>query len=167
MLTRTLAIGQNDDQECGPRPPERAEKPEPWGRPAHEVLDTIVRWPPKHSGLEGQSSVREVDAALTTPLPVASPASAAFSAERLSRMDDAMQSEIDAGHDAGISVMVARHGTLATSRGDGDQSLEGRAPLREDAIFHIASMTKPVIARGGRHGQRSDIPSDPRDRDGS
>jgi len=88
----------------------------------------------------------DVDAKLATPLPIASPSSMGFSAERLSRMDSAMQSEIDAGHYAGISVMVARHGKLVKSQRYGYQTLEGREPLREDAIYRIASMTKPIIA---------------------
>ena len=54
----------------------------------------------------------DVDAKLATPLPIASPSSVGFSAERLNRIDPAMQAEIDAGHYAGISVMVARHGKL-------------------------------------------------------
>jgi CubicO group peptidase (beta-lactamase class C family) len=82
---------------------------------------------------------------LSSPLPVASPASVGFSAERLDRLDDAMQVEIDAGHYAGISLMVARHGKLVKFRRYGYQTLESRAPLREDAIFRIASMTKPII----------------------
>jgi CubicO group peptidase (beta-lactamase class C family) len=73
-------------------------------------------------------------------------ASVGFSAERLNRMDSAMQAEIDAGHYAGISVMVARHGKLVKSASYGRQSLEAGAPLRDDAIFRIASMTKPIIA---------------------
>jgi CubicO group peptidase (beta-lactamase class C family) len=51
-----------------------------------------------------------------------------------------------AGHYAGISVMVARHGKLVKSGFYGCQTLEGREPLREDAIYRIASMTKPIIA---------------------
>jgi CubicO group peptidase (beta-lactamase class C family) len=82
----------------------------------------------------------------STPLPVASPASLGFSLERLDRLDDAMRVEIDAGHYAGISVMVARHGKVAKFGSYGYQSLETGAPLREDAIFRIASMTKPIIA---------------------
>ena len=79
-------------------------------------------------------------------LPLASPASVGFSTERLDRLDDAMQVEIDAGHYAGISVMVARHDKLVKSRRYGYQSLGGSEPLREDAIYRIASMTKPIIA---------------------
>jgi CubicO group peptidase (beta-lactamase class C family) len=81
----------------------------------------------------------------TTPLPTASPASVGFSPERLDRLDDAMQVEIDAGHYAGISLIVARHGQLVKFRRYGYQTLESRSPLREDAIFRIASMTKPII----------------------
>lgn len=92
------------------------------------------------------SEVLEVDAKLATPLPVASPESVGFSTERLNRLDGAMQAEIDAGHYAGISVMVARHGKLVKFRRYGYQALGGSEPLREDAIFRIASMTKPIIA---------------------
>jgi CubicO group peptidase (beta-lactamase class C family) len=83
---------------------------------------------------------------LATPLPTASPSSVGFSAERLNRIDPAMQAEIDAGHYAGISVMAARHGRLVKSGFYGYQTLESREPLREDAIYRIASMTKPIIA---------------------
>jgi CubicO group peptidase (beta-lactamase class C family) len=82
----------------------------------------------------------------TTPLPVVDPESVGFCPERLDRLDDAMQTEIDAGHYAAISVMVARHGKLVKSQRYGYQTLESRSPLREDAIFRIASMTKPIIA---------------------
>ena len=92
------------------------------------------------------SNIHEVDRPLPTPLPVAAAASLGFSIERLNRLDAAMRAEIDAGHYAGISVMIARHGRLAKSACYGFQTLEGRAPLREDAIFRIASMTKPIIA---------------------
>jgi CubicO group peptidase (beta-lactamase class C family) len=86
------------------------------------------------------------DARLASPLPTASPSSVGFCAQRLNRIDPAMQAEIDAGHYAGISVMVARHGKLVKSGFYGYQTLEAREPLREDAIYRIASMTKPIIA---------------------
>jgi CubicO group peptidase (beta-lactamase class C family) len=91
-------------------------------------------------------SMTEKTHPLTAPLPTASPDSAGFSPERLNRVDGAMQAEIDAGHYAGISVMVARHGKLVKSGFHGYQTLEGHEPLREDAIYRIASMTKPIIA---------------------
>ena len=64
----------------------------------------------------------------TTPLPVVDPGSVGFCPERLDRLDDAMQTEIDAGHYAGISLMVARHGKLVKFGSYGYQTLEGRAP---------------------------------------
>jgi acetyl esterase len=82
----------------------------------------------------------------TVPVPETPAASAGFCPERLDRLDKAMQAEIDAGHYAGISLMVARHGTLVKFQRYGYQTLESREPLREDAIFRIASMTKPIIA---------------------
>ncbi len=92
------------------------------------------------------SSSNDVRSPATLPLPSASPESVGFSTARLDRLDTAMQAEIDAGHYAAISVMVARHGKLVKFRGYGYQSLESRAPLRDDAIYRIASMTKPIIA---------------------
>src|ERR1700744_5075267 len=89
---------------------------------------------------------KESSSAVSAPLSTASPESVGFSPERLDRLDDAMQVEIDAGHYAGISVMVARHGKLVKFRPYGHQVLGAREPLREDAIFRIASMTKPIIA---------------------
>src|SRR6202161_440324 len=81
----------------------------------------------------------------TTALPIVDPASVGFCRGRLDRLDDAMQVEIDAGHYAGISLLVARHGKLVKFRRFGYQTLESREPLREDVIFRIASMTKPII----------------------
>jgi CubicO group peptidase (beta-lactamase class C family) len=87
----------------------------------------------------------EVDATKAMPLPVASPASVGFCSKRLNLIDDAMQAEIDAGHYPAISLMVARHGKLVKFGRYGYQTLEYREPLREDAIFRIASMTKPIM----------------------
>jgi CubicO group peptidase (beta-lactamase class C family) len=81
-----------------------------------------------------------------TPLPLAEPEAVGFSSERLNRIDCAMQAEIDAGHYAGISIMIARHGKLIKNEQYGYQSLESKQPMREDSIFRIASMTKPIIA---------------------
>ena len=57
-----------------------------------------------------------------------------------------MQADLTLRHYAGISVMVARHGKLVKADRYGYQSLGGSEPLREDAIYRIASMTKPIIA---------------------
>jgi CubicO group peptidase (beta-lactamase class C family) len=81
-----------------------------------------------------------------TPLPPASPDSVGFSGDRLHRLDGAIEALIDAGNYAGISVTIARHGKLVKSAHYGFQSLDSKESLREDAIYRIASMTKPIIA---------------------
>lgn len=83
---------------------------------------------------------------MTAPLPTTDSASVGFDSARLNHIDTAMQAEIDAGHYAAISVLVARHGKLVKFQQYGYQSLESAAPLRVDAIFRVASMTKPIIA---------------------
>lgn len=82
----------------------------------------------------------------TASLPVSSPDTIGFSTDKLNRIDAAMQAEIDASHYAAVSVAVARHGKLVKSGFYGYQTLEGHEPLRNDAIYRIASMTKPILA---------------------
>jgi CubicO group peptidase (beta-lactamase class C family) len=72
------------------------------------------------------------------------PESLGFSTDRLRKLDAAMQAEIDAGKYAAISVMIARHGEVIKDSRYGYQDLAKRSPLQADAIFRIASMTKPV-----------------------
>jgi CubicO group peptidase (beta-lactamase class C family) len=67
-----------------------------------------------------------------------------FSAERLQRIDGAMQAQIDSGTYAGLCLLILRHGATAKDSCYGYQSLATRAPIRRDAIYRIASMTKPV-----------------------
>jgi hypothetical protein len=88
---------------------------------------------------ENPIGISAKDALDTTaaPLPIASSGSVGFSPQRLDRLDAAMQAEIDAGHYAGISVMVTRHGKLVKSQRYGYETLEGRQPLREDATYDI------------------------------
>src|SRR5262245_428179 len=52
-------------------------------------------------------------AAVAAELPTARPADVGLSADRLARLDAAMQAEVDAGRKAGIVALVARHGRVA------------------------------------------------------
>ena len=67
-----------------------------------------------------------------------------FSTERLQRLDKALQAQIDSGIYAGICLLILRHGETAWDTCHGYQSLATREPLRHDAIYRIASMTKPI-----------------------
>ena len=79
---------------------------------------------------------------LTTPDPVG----AGFSPERLARIAPWYQSQIDTGALPGAVVAIARDGKLAYLQAIGTYDRAGKLPLKPDAIFWIASMTKPVTS---------------------
>ena len=74
------------------------------------------------------------------------PEAAGFSAARLARIAPWYQSQIDAGALSGAVVAVARDGKLAYLQAIGTYDRAGKIPLKPDAIFWIASMTKPVTS---------------------
>lgn len=57
-----------------------------------------------------------------------------------------IEEDVRAQRICGAAVAVSQHGHMLYSRAIGFQSPEQSQPLREDAIFRIASMTKPVTA---------------------
>lgn len=68
-------------------------------------------------------------------------------ASRLDRITDHLQKNyIDPGKIAGCQVMVARHGHQAYFRSFGDMDRERGKAMRDDAIFRIYSMTKPITS---------------------
>lgn len=77
-------------------------------------------------------------------LPAASPEAVGMSSERLARLSMAMQQLVDAGRLAGITTMVARHGKVAHFEAYGHRDVEQGAPMTQDTIFRIYSMTKPI-----------------------
>src|SRR5262245_50420341 len=79
------------------------------------------------------------------PVPAEGPAgSLGFSASRLARIAAWYQAQIDAGALPGAVVLIARHGKLAYLQAVGFQDRAKMIPLKPDAIFWLASMTKPV-----------------------
>ncbi len=68
-----------------------------------------------------------------------------MSAERLARIDPAMQAQIDRGVYAGISTVVARRGEIVHQGRYGFRDKEAGLPMTEDTIFRLYSMTKPII----------------------
>ena len=59
-----------------------------------------------------------------------------------------LQAYVGDGKLAGAVAVVARRGRVVHSESAGWLDLEQRIPMREDAIFRIYSMTKPVVAAG-------------------
>jgi len=79
-------------------------------------------------------------------LPRARPEDVGMSTERLARLGDAFQQYAEEGRLPGAVVLVARHGRTAYFEAFGSLDLESGSPMREDAIFRIASQTKAVVS---------------------
>jgi CubicO group peptidase (beta-lactamase class C family) len=74
------------------------------------------------------------------------PEGAGFSTKRLGRIAPWYQARVDAGALPGAVVAIARNGKLAYLQAIGSYDRAGQIPLKPDAIFWIASMTKPVTS---------------------
>lgn len=74
------------------------------------------------------------------------PRKVGFSAERLERIPRHFQKAIDAEKVTGFVTLVAREGKIVDRRVMGRMDLETGRVMREDAIFRIYSMSKPIAA---------------------
>ena len=75
-----------------------------------------------------------------------SPEDVGMSSARLARIESAMQHYIDAGLTPGVITAILRKGKLVHFAVQGDMDVENRRPMQDDAIFRIASMTKPITS---------------------
>jgi len=82
------------------------------------------------------------------PLPRADPASVGLSPERLARIAPVFKGEIEKGRIPGVVLAVARRGKLAYFEAIGAIDPATKAPMTTDALFSIASMTKPMVSVG-------------------
>src|ERR1700751_1928132 len=83
--------------------------------------------------------------ALAQELPkLARPEDAGFSSERLSRITQFFQSEVDKGAIPGAVLLVSRNGEGVYREVSGYHDRENKVPMKPDSIFRIFSMTKPV-----------------------
>ena len=70
-----------------------------------------------------------------------------MSAARLARLDDVMKRRyVDTGRLPGSLTMVYRRGALVHTGMAGHIDVERNKPMRDDAIFRIYSMSKPITA---------------------
>ena len=67
-----------------------------------------------------------------------------FDPGRLARLDAHFKKYVDDGRLPGWSLAVARDGEIAHASTYGWADIEAKRPLEGDAIFRIASMTKPI-----------------------
>jgi CubicO group peptidase (beta-lactamase class C family) len=87
-----------------------------------------------------------VTAAARQDLPSAKPESVGLSSERLERITTKVQQTIDDKRIAGAVTLVARHGKVVYFKSQGSLDREASKPMRNDAIFRICSMSKPITS---------------------
>ncbi|MCX5646580.1 MAG: serine hydrolase [Phycisphaerae bacterium] len=79
-------------------------------------------------------------------LPQAPPRSVGLSQQRLDRIGMLMQEHVDGKLLAGAVALVARDGKVAYLKSVGMQDKEMNVAMKPDAIFRIASMSKPITS---------------------
>ena len=76
---------------------------------------------------------------------IVKPEEVGLSTERLTRITDMVKRHIVAGEISGGVTLVARQGKIAHFEATGATDIESKKPMSKDAVFRIASMTKPVV----------------------
>jgi CubicO group peptidase (beta-lactamase class C family) len=84
-------------------------------------------------------------AAVAGDLPTAKPEQVGLSSERLARITQVLSADVERGQIPGAVVVVARKGRAAYVQAIGFRDKASGAPMTPDAIFRIASMTKPLV----------------------
>ena len=79
-------------------------------------------------------------------LPTATPESVGLSSERLADATRRLQAHIDAGDIAGVVAAVMRRGRLVHIEALGELDRERGLAMRDDALFRLYSMTRPITS---------------------
>ncbi len=79
-------------------------------------------------------------------VPTGKPEDVGLSSERLQRINQVIQRYIDAKDIAGAVTVVSRRGRVAHFEAQGMMDIEHTVPMRRDAIFRMASMSKPACS---------------------
>jgi len=77
-------------------------------------------------------------------LALVAPELVGMDSSRLNRVTQAMQGFVDEGKLAGVVTMAARDNKIVHFESVGYRDLEAQAPMTNDTLFRIYSMTKPV-----------------------
>jgi CubicO group peptidase (beta-lactamase class C family) len=98
--------------------------------------------------MNAQAAARQTAAPQTPSLPHAKPEQIGLSTARLQLLSDAFKREVDKGTLPGATVLVARRGQIGWFDAIGRQSPAAAAPMTQDSLFRIFSMTKPIVSVG-------------------
>ena len=79
-------------------------------------------------------------------LPTAKPEDVGLSSTRLALIERTLRADVEKGRVPGAVVLIARKGRVAYLTSVGMRDPSSRAPMTPDAIFAIASMTKPMTS---------------------
>jgi CubicO group peptidase (beta-lactamase class C family) len=86
-----------------------------------------------------------VAAGAAQPLPLAAhPEDAGFSSTRLDRTRAVLKADVDSSRLPGAVLLIARNGKIVFYETAGFQDRAAKTEMRKDAIFPIASMSKPI-----------------------
>jgi CubicO group peptidase (beta-lactamase class C family) len=86
--------------------------------------------------------------ALGNGIPATSPEKAGLSPERLARITQSFKASVEAKQLPGAVIAIARKGHLGYFQAIGYVDAAKNTPMPPDAIFSIASMTKPMVSIG-------------------
>ena len=78
-------------------------------------------------------------------IPTAKPEDVGMSSEGLAEIDAVIQKYIDAGKIQGAVTVVARRNKVVHFKAQGLMDVKGERPMAKDAIFRMASSSKPVL----------------------
>lgn len=97
-----------------------------------------------------QNAVATNPIAITTniELPRATPESVGMSPTRLKMMEEKMHTYVDNGQLAGVQTAIIRKGKVVQFNTYGYEDVDTKDPLKENSIFRIYSMTKPIVSIG-------------------
>jgi CubicO group peptidase (beta-lactamase class C family) len=75
-----------------------------------------------------------------------SPEEVGFQSTRLKRLSDRLNEGVKSGEIPGAVVLIARNGKIVMFDAFGFRDREAKAPMTTDAVFRIASMSKPMVS---------------------
>lgn len=127
-------------------------------RLARAALLLLLLAPPLEVPLVAQSKPH-----VALDMTPATPESVGFSTERLDRLHQLIQDEVNQKALAGAVTILARHGKVVEYRTYGQRDLASGAPMTKDVIFRDYSMTKPVtgVAMMILYEEGKWLPTDP------
>jgi len=95
--------------------------------------------------LSTNGSFAQTPTAPAVNVPAAAIVVQGFSNERLARIGPSMQEQVGLGMFPGAVTMVARNGVVVHNEAHGFLDAAKTKPMPKDALFRLASMTKPLV----------------------